>query len=328
MATNKMTLSELQKFIAKYVTADKQAGTWTNKVNEFTNMIEKIGKQVTITGQFSDKLAGHFDGDNLPYGKIIEEYFMDLPMVVNYDDKGTDEDSWEAYKPSFEQAAYSYSLGRKLIPLVDSYDAVESSCIDATTASNLATDKFQKFQDAYTNVVYSQKEELIGNVYSKANALTDETVKGNMIETLAKPVDTETGEAFIESVKKMVEKASDRNSGYCLSGEFIGAAPSLVLVINQGIAPNLDVNTLAGAFHEDKLALGVETIVVDSLGSTADAAGVYAALVDERGIKVHNSYSSVRSDSNALKDKVRYVRHYENTGFISKYTFAHFYKAA
>ena len=325
---SKMTLDTLKTFIASYVAEAKQAGAYAGTVDEYTKMIEKIGKQITIDGVFQDKLAGLFEGEDLPYGKTIEEYFMDIPSPVDFEDGVSEEDTWKTYRPTFEEACYSYTLGRRKIPLVDAYDTIEAVCNDGTALSELASDKFKKFQDAYTNVVYSQKEQLLGNVYAKVNALTDETIKGKMMESLAKPTDTETGEAFILRIKECVEDASDRNESNCLSGSLIGVAPSLVLIVNKKVLPNLDVNTLAGAFHEDKLALGVEVRTVDSFGTVADTANVYAMLVDPRGIKIHNSYNAIRSDSNANKDAVRYIRHYENTGFISKYTYAHIFKTA
>lgn len=316
----KMTLDELKTFVKNYVNAEKSAGAWNGTVDDFTKMVDKIGSQVTLEGSFNDKLAGLFEGEDLPFGKTVEEYFIDLIMPVDYADGVSEEDTWSTYKPTFEDAAYSYTLGRKKLPLVRSYDVIEKVCNNGEALASIDADIMYKFTSSYTNTRYSMKEQALGNFVGKATT--------DMVETLAKPVDTETGEAFIESIKKQIEKAKDRNTKNCISGELIGAAPSLVLVVNQGILPSLDVNTLAGAFHDDKLALGIEVRTVDSFGTDQDANGVYAILIDPRAVQVRNSYNAVRSDANANKDAVRTIHHFEDTVFISKYCFGHVYKAA
>ena len=318
----KMTIENLRAFAKEYVNAAKSAETWEGTVDDFTKMVDKIGSQVTLDGSFQDKLAGVFEGEDLPYGKTVEEYFIDLILPVAYNDGVSEDDTWSTYQPTFESAAYSYTLGRKKLPIVNSYDTIEKVCNDAAALSTIESTIMKRFADSYTNTRYSIKEQALGNFYSKASDNT------TMVESLAKPVDTETGEAFIESIKKQVEIASDRNEGNCLSKELIGAAPSLVLVVKQGVMPSLDVNTLAGAFNLDKLSLGVDVKRVDSFGTEADEAGVYAMLLDPRGIQVRQSYNAVRSDANANKDAVRTVHHYEDTVFTSKYTFGHIYKAA
>lgn len=316
----KMTLSDLQKFVKTYVDASKSAGTWTGTVDDFTKMVDKIGDQVTIDGSFSDKLAGLFEGEDLPYGKTIEEYFIDMIMPVEYADGVSEEDTWDEYEPTFEEACYSYTLGRRKLALVNGYDKIEAVCNDGSALSTITASIMKKFADSYTNTRYSMKEQALSNLYTKSKDNTQ------MVEALAKPVDTAKGNAFIESIKKQVEIAKDRNQGNCLSKQLIGASPSLVLVVNQGLLPSLDVNTLAGAFHQDKLALDVEVRVVDTLGTEADTDGVYAILVDPRCVQIRNSYNAIRSDANANKDKVRNVHHFEDTCFISKYAFAHIYK--
>ena len=124
----KMTLDELKTFVKNYVNAEKSAGTWEGSVDDFTKMVDKIGSQVTLDGAFQDKLAGVFEGEDLPYGKTVEEYFIDLILPVAYNDGVSEDDTWETYKPTFEDAAYSYTLGRKKLPLVRSYDTIEKVC--------------------------------------------------------------------------------------------------------------------------------------------------------------------------------------------------------
>ncbi len=314
----KMTLDNLKQFVKTYVDASKQAGAWTGTIDDFTKMVDKIGDQVTIDGSFSDKLAGLFEGEDLPYGKTIEEYFIDMILPVAYNDGVSEEDTWDEYEPTFEDACYSYTLGRRKLALVNGYDKIESVCNDGSALSTITASIMKKFADSYTNTRYSMKEQALGNFVSKATT--------QMVESLAKPTSADSANNFIESIKKQVEIAKDRNTGNCISGQLIGSSPSLVLVVNQGLLPTLDVRTLAGAFNPGKLGLEVEVRVVDSFGSTADTDGVYAVLIDPRAVQIRNSYNAIRSDANANKDKVRNVHHFEDTCFISKYAFGHIYK--
>lgn len=152
-------------------------------------------------------------------------------------------------------------------------------------------------------------------------------VVAQMVSELAVPTDSSTGEAFIEQLKKDVEKASDVSEGFSLSGNTLGASGSLVLLVKQGIAPALDVNTLAGAFHLDKLSLPeAPMIVIKDFGS--DTSGVYAMLIDSRSVRLHNSYRAVRELMNPSSDQLNLFLHTENTAHYSRNTFVKIYRPA
>ena len=153
-------------------------------------------------------------------------------------------------------------------------------------------------------------------------------VKLDLVETLAKPVDTATGEAFVESIKKAVEVASGNSEGRSLNGNTLGAVDGLVLIVKYGIMPNIEVQTQAGAFQSDKVALPTKIIAIDSFGSlSANAEDVYAILLDVRGMRLHNSYRAVRENMNGDGDFLNLFFHTENTLHISKNTFVRVYTA-
>lgn len=315
---NKMTIDELKSFVKTYVLANKEAVAFAD-VKGYANMIEKIGDQVTIDGSFSNPLS-ILIGDDLPYGTTIEEYFQSLPMARDYADGVSQDDLWDEYSLSFEDCAYSFSQARKKIAYTTPLGAVkEAVSLGAEAVAELTGSETKKFNDAYTNVKYTECEQAIGNAFSKAIA----TQK----EVLAVPTDTETGEAFILKVKKLAEVAKARNTGNNLANSLIGGCDKLILVVKQGVMPDVEVNTLAGAIHDNYLGLPVETITVDSFGS-ADDSKLWCALLDPRGIKVRNHYNSVNTETNANKDKLLVVRHYQDTTFVSKYTYMHYFTEA
>lgn len=147
----------------------------------------------------------------------------------------------------------------------------------------------------------------------------------DLVTNIAKPVDTTTGEAFLQQVKGDVEVFSDLSEGHSLNGNSLGATEGLVLILKQGIQNVLDVQTLAGAFNEGRLSTGVETIVIKDFG-IIDANGndfsdkVYAVLMDRRGMRLHNTYNATRENLNGDGDFINLFRHTEDTCHISRST--------
>ena len=147
----------------------------------------------------------------------------------------------------------------------------------------------------------------------------------DMVQTLAKPVDTTTGEAFIKAIKSALEYAKDLNSGNALSGAQLGATEGLVLLINKGLIPSLEVDTMAGAFNKDELLTGVEMVDIDFGSYTGKA---YAILCDRRALRLHNSFRRTEDQRNALKCFTNIFDHTEDTAFASLNTFARVFKTA
>lgn len=325
----KMTINSLKSFASGYVAAAKQAGTWSGSTNNLFGLVDKIGKIVTLKGDFSDKLP-ELNGDELPFGKTIEETMIDLVLPTVYGTNGiateanaTTEgakDVIPAY-PSIETAAYSYSLGRYKAKITRPYDYIEAGCNNAEQVGNLTGDIMWALESSMSLTRYNLKKYLLGNAITKALALSTP-----LAETIAVPTNTATSEAFIKQVKKDVEEASFAGEGKSLSGALIGASPRLVLYVKKGVMPVVEVDALAGAFHAEDLAIPAEIKIVDDFGG-ADSK-VWGFLVDPRGIKLHNSYRAVRATENADGDFVNFVDHEEDTGFISKHVYMKVYKTA
>ena len=315
-----MTISGLQSAMASYVAAASQAGSWSGSTNNFVGLLDKIGKQVTIDGGFYDRLP-ELDGEELPLGKTIEEWFIDLTLPTAFTSAATDgADDVVPMLPSVESVAYCYSLGRQKVKTTLPYDNFERAMISSQEAANVGAKVLERLQNSYDLTKFAIKKQLLGNAADKA-------VTAGSYANIAAPVDTSTGEAFIKQVKKDIEAAQFAHMGNCLAGSgcLIGGSPELVLYVKKGIMPELEVETYAGAFNREDLAVPCRIKVVDDFG-TMTASGVYAILVDPRGIKAHNGYNALRSKENADGDFINFVRHFEVTGFISKYAFIKAYK--
>lgn len=318
---SKMTIAALQSAMATYVAAAKQAGVWNKTNDNLIGLIDKIGKTVQINGVYADKLP-ELEGDELPLGKTIEEYFIDLTMPETYSDITTEgaKDDVPAL-PAVEDVCYNYTLGRQKVKTTVPFDNLERAFNSDEGAAAAITDISAKLQNSVDMTKYQMKKQLLGNVATKAIAVKASVP--DVYKAMPVPVDTETSEAFITAIKQAAEDASFAHQGG-LGNRLIGAAPELKLYVKKGVMPIVEVEALAGAFNSDKLALPASVTVVDDFGTiTGGTSGkqVYAILIDPRGVKLHEGYNASRYRENADGDFVNYVRHFEETGFISKSTF-------
>lgn len=312
----KLTLDGLKTFVGSYVDTAKQAGAWSATTDNLIGLQDKIGKQITIDGTFQDKLP-ELNGDDLPLGKTIEEFYVDLTLPQAFDETGAN--TLAPHKPTVQDVAYSYSLGRKVIPTTEPYDNIERAALTAEGASNMVAKIMERLTNSESLYEYNLKKQLLANAADKA-------VEEGLYTVIAAPSDTTTSEAFIKQIKSDVESASFASENTSLSKALIGAAPSLTLYVKKGVMPVVQVDALAGAFHAEDLALPANVKVVDTLPTTDT--DVYAMLVDSRGIKLHTGYRALREQLNAAGDFMNFFYHTEFTGFISKFTYIKVYKAA
>ena len=165
-----------------------------------------------------------------------------------------------------------------------------------------------------------------------ANAVVswDKAVEGgyiivlDLITKISAPTDTTTSNAFIKQIKKDVEKANDISEGHSLNGNTIGAVQGLTLILKQGIIPELEVESFAGAFNRADLAVPANIVVFKDFGSADE--DYFALLVDSRGMRLHNTYMATREDFNGKGDFLNVYRHTEDTGYISRNSFVKAYK--
>lgn len=317
----KMTMTGLQTAMATYVAAAKQAGAWSDSTANMIGLVDKIGKTVQINGNYEDKLP-ELSGDNLPLGKTIEEYFIDLTLPESFTNITTEgaKDDVPAL-PSVEDCSYSYTLGRQKVKTTVPFDNLERAFNTSEGVAAAITDISARLQNSVDITKYQMKKQLLGNVATKA--LAAKITSPDVYKSQAVPTDAVSAEDFIIAVKEAAEDASFAHQGG-LGNRLIGGAPELKLYVLKGVMPTVAVKAVAGAFQRDELAMPAEVKVVDDFGTitgTTDGKKVYAILVDPRGVKLHEGYNASRYKENADGDFVNYVRHFEETGFISKSTF-------
>lgn len=261
----------------------------------------------------------------------------DLERAVHFNEQLAEIVSMQYKKLEDSMAVFRYQLKREMLGKYCSLCIKESIYDDIGGSSDIteyATSTAYSVNDVVcdddgtpTKVAIFVKAVANTNTKTWAQLVAEGTlIELDLITDIAKPVDTTTGEAFLEQVKGDVEVFSDLNEGHSLNGNSLGATSGLVLILKQGIQNVLDVQTLAGAFNEGRLSTGVETIIVKDFGVIEDADGndfsnkVYAVLMDRRGMRLHNTYNATRENLNGDGDFLNIFRHTEDTAYISRNT--------
>ena len=314
-----LTIETLKTAAGKYVDATKQLqSNFVPTVDDFTKTVCKIGEMTTLYLPHVDKLP-ELSGDNLPFGETIEEFMVNdfLPSDFVYEDGAPKKN---AKRATFAEAVYSYPMKEQLWELGVPRNQFRRVSLGERSFGDLIASTLSTLDSSANAWNYAAKRQLLGNA-----ALEAAKIAGCKTE-IAKPVDTATGEAFIKAVKACVEVASDMNNGN-LAQHTAAAAPSLTLYIMQGVMPSIEVDTMAGAFNEAKLAIPATVKTVLDFGTASDS-GVYAILVDSRAIKLHDDILTVTSAYEGRMDQDNFYRHQKQTGFISKYGYIHVFKNA
>lgn len=313
----KMTLTNLKTFVTDYVTETLQGNpTYTPSYEDITDLLNKIGKQVTIKGLFNDKLP-MLDGDFMELGKTIEEYFQALILPEDYDGTGAT-DATPAYPPK-STPYYSYTLGRKKFKTTVPYGRIEGVAITPEFISNYIGNIMENLYNSNDQYKYTVKKQLLANLIDMANTKERATV-------IPQPADTVTAEDFIIKIKDLITNSTFANQGNALSDELIGASPKLTLFLKKGVKSVLEVKAMSGAFNIKELSMNCDIIEVDDFGNADNK--FYGVLVDARGVKLHPTYQAIREKQNADGDFINYVLHTEYTAFISNYVYVHVLKSA
>ena len=363
----KLSLAELKSAVASYVGSNKVAyASFTETRNNIVGLLDKIGKIVQLDTSFFDKLA-ELDGEELSYGKTIEEWYQDLIMAVDYNQDADGSRALKFYSPTYRPVCYNVSLGKKMIATSIPNNNIERAVHNEGQFVDIISTMTKRLSDSKALWKYDCKRELLGKLcdmavgaYNGATAYVDATtdiVEGtfykqgspakygvcvkakthavgdtwatlvaggyliliDFVKEVAVPEDTSTGEAFIKALKEKVEQAQDVSEGNSLNGNTIGAEEGLALYVKQGVMPSLEVDTMAGAFHLEKLNTGVEAKVIKDFGSTTSKA--YAILMDRRAVRLHVDYEAVRENFNGAGDFLNLFSHIELTGFVSRNAF-------
>ena len=255
--------------------------------------------------------------------------YNNIERAVHFEDQFIEIVAMNTKRLDDSMAVYRYGLKREIL------GKLMALCNDAMTNTNTYAVSTAYDNGALVRSASSGQNIKHGIVVKPIAATNDKNwaaavaagmiIELDLITTIAVPTDTSTGEAFIKQVKKDVEIAQDLSEGHSLNGNSLGATEGLVLILNQGVIPDLEVDTYAGAFNRGDLSTNVEQIIVKDFGSATD---YFAILMDRRGARLHDTFNATYENLNGQGAFMNVFRHIETTSYISRNTFVKVYKIA
>ena len=323
------TIDKLARFDGEYLSYGKTIESWQEDLI--------MPQDYDATG------ANALAPASMPYRPVFYSYTLgrkaikatiynnDVERAVHNEGQFIDLITMKTKRLNDSMAQYRYQLKRELlgkyIDLVEGEaDASQATVFTANANHTTVNQIFKKASGSTVTAIL-----VVKYTANDASSYDDAIAKGylvelHQVEALAVPVDTTSGEAFLKAVKKDLEKAQDVSEGYSLNGNTLGATEGLVLIVKQGIMPDLEVETFAGAFNRGDLAVDVDIVVLPDFGNTTSSA--FAVLLDNRGMRLHNTYNATRDNQNGEGDFLNIFRHTEDTAFASRNTFIKVYKEA
>ena len=151
----KLALSLLATFVASYVSQSKIAvDSYTETRDNSVGLLDTLGKIYTNWQNYKDKLL-IFDGEELSYGKTIEEWAQDLIMPQTADPTGAN--TLAPHESTYRPVSFSYTLGKVTIPQTIRNNDIERAVHNIAQFSDVIAGKTKAMYDSETLLRYQIK---------------------------------------------------------------------------------------------------------------------------------------------------------------------------
>ena len=167
----KLSIKQLANVLATYITENKISyASFVETRDNTVGLLDAIGKIFTITTNYVDKLE-RFNGEDLSFGKTVEEWASDLILVEDFRPSGNQAMSphYSTYRPVY----FSYTLGRKVIPQTIAYNDIERAVHNEGQFISIIEDKTRKMYDSETVFRYGMKRQALGVLATICDSIMD-----------------------------------------------------------------------------------------------------------------------------------------------------------
>lgn len=291
-----LTEKEFRLFMESYVSYCKEQGKWLRTTQSFYDVLQLIADKVIVNLPVDGCVNMEA---NLPYGQTVANMYS----AINLDSSSSLYTKSTVGTKTYTKSVTTTDLNNALNGDEKSLLMIYSIIIDLFTKE--ANDKF------------ATKEALLNTLIGKLPTAC--------VTSLAIPTDTETSEAFIEAVRNKVEVMSHRNSGNTINAGNAEACESFTLYVIPSVLASCEVNTLAQKIGNVNLKnISVEPALVKEF--TGDTTGVYAILVDNRGLLIDTTSKTI-TESVSGSNTVFTLTSVQDS-YISNITSVHAFKKA
>ena len=176
----KLSLIQLKAVLTAYVDENKiSVDTFAETRANSVGLLDTIGKIETFWQNYEDKLS-MFDGEDLSFGKTIEEWAQDLILPVNFDSTGST--TLAPHESTYRPVSFSYTLGKKTIPQTIRNNDIERAVHNEGQFVDIIAGKTKAMYDSETMFRYGLKREALGVLANRCDYAMD---AGNADETIA-----------------------------------------------------------------------------------------------------------------------------------------------
>ena len=167
----KLSKAELKSVVALYVASNKLGVESFSETKDNTvGLLDVLGKIYTNWQNYEDKLA-LFDGEDLSFGKTIEEWAQDLILPEDFDASGSG--ALAPHVSTYRPVEFSYTLGRKTIPQTIRNDDIERAVHNIGQFEDIIAGKTKAMYDSETMLRYAIKRQALGVLIGRCDGAMD-----------------------------------------------------------------------------------------------------------------------------------------------------------
>ena len=282
--------------------------TYTPSMNEFVNvLVNKIAMTIVSSKLARNKLAP-FKAGTLPYGKDIEEVFVDLAAKATFDPVVAETEVFKRVLPNVK-AIFHRENRRDFYKVTVSQDMLKKAFLNNTGLGEMVSSIVQSLYSADINDEYKLMKEL----------MTEYGVAGNFTTvTSVKPVDTASAKKLAQDIKKTVTQMSFMSTAFNKQGVNTYSDPEdLVLFLIPEVSILFDTELLAFAFNSDKFDFKTQIVLLDNFGTNLPK--TQAILVDKKWFQVYDTNFEAQSIFNPQNLSWNYFVHHWQTLSTSQF---------
>lgn len=166
-----LTLAQLKTAVATYVKENNiSVDDFQVTKNNVVGLLDAIGKIYHIPSNYVDKLE-FFDGEELSFGKTIEEWKSDLKLMEDYVESGSG--ALSRFPVTYRPVAFSFTLGRKYVPVTIENNDVERAVHNEGQFTEIIADKYKVMEDSAKVYRYAMKRQALGVLIARCIAAMD-----------------------------------------------------------------------------------------------------------------------------------------------------------
>lgn len=247
--------------------------------NEFLRgLIDKIAFQY-VHNEIIRNPLWEFKRGEVPYGKTIEEIFVDVAEAQHYDPEVAETQLFKRVTPNV-QAIYHVINREDFYKQTIERVVMKRAFYSEGGLAQLVASIVQALYNSDNYDEFLIMKACISNYYT--NGLFYPV-------SAASVVDESTGKKFVQAIRTYVNKFSLPSRSYNSMGVLRHVFPEdQVLLITPELEAAIDVEVLAAAFHMDKAEFLARRIIVDDFGVGAD--DVLAVLCDREWLMQWDTY--------------------------------------